>query len=408
MGSGQSTSQEPPPEELHLSQNQKKIEDIAHVLDVKARSENPLLLQEDNWDQHEQDKENVRLLKGLFKTLDPSVVRIPGDVYGQVQLSFKYDAKRQLLLVKVVQCRDLCCRDVRTRALAPYIKLQMFPDTHSHGAKTTQIITETRKPVFNEIFAFRASEEEMKETRLVAQMWDYDVASRDDFLGEVIVDTKSFNFQEEPVITAWFDLRMETDLSVTGELSVTVNFQMPSTLLVTVHGARGLSPRSGNQSADPFIKLAIPGAGAVYSSQIQKNTLDPEWEETFEFDVAVEELSLRYVVFHIVDQTNILSENHSMGQAILDLHMMETQPTFHDTLQLADLKNTERMQNKLTQQVVTQEFREACLAHTMSRRPDFLFQQHRGSKMVRVSCRKAGRTSSIGGQLRIMEGVPVF
>lgn len=90
-----------------------------------------------------------------------------------------------------------------------FFQLQMFPDLHSHGAKTTQIVVETNDPVYNEIFAFRATEEELKDSRLVAQVWDYDVAARDDFLGEAIVDTRSFNFQEESVITAWFDLRME-------------------------------------------------------------------------------------------------------------------------------------------------------------------------------------------------------
>ena len=48
----------------------------------------------------------------------------------------------------------------------------------------------------------------------------------------------------------------------------------------------------------------------------------------------------RYLVFHVVDKTSILSENHSMGQAILDLPMMETQPIFHTALQLADLVRT--------------------------------------------------------------------
>ena len=90
-----------------------------------------------------------------------------------------------------------------------FFQLQMFPDLHSHGAKMTQIVVETNDPVYNEIFAFRATEEELKDSRLVAQVWDYDVAARDDFLGEAIVDTRSFNFQEESVITAWFDLRME-------------------------------------------------------------------------------------------------------------------------------------------------------------------------------------------------------
>ena len=44
-----------------------------------------------------------------------------------------------------------------------------------------------------------------------------------------------------------------------------------------------------------------------------------------------------YLVFHVVDQTSMMSENHSMGQAILDLPVMETQPTLHTALHLADL-----------------------------------------------------------------------
>ena len=68
-------------------------------------------------------QENVRLLKGLFKALDPSVQRIPGNVLGQIQLSFKYETKRQLLLVKVIQCRDLHCRDVRSKASDPFVKV---------------------------------------------------------------------------------------------------------------------------------------------------------------------------------------------------------------------------------------------------------------------------------------------
>lgn len=408
MGSSQSSSQNSSPIDDHLSLDARKIQEIAHVLDVKAKTHNPLKLQEDvDWDL-EQDKENVRLLKGLFKTLDPTVVRVPGDVHGQIKLSFKYEKNRHLLLVKVVQCRDLRSKDIRSRASAPYVKLQMYPDNHSHGIKTTQIMVETKSPVYNEIFAFKASEEELRESRLIAQVWDYDVVSHDDFLGELILETCNLNFQEEPVITAWFDLLMETDLSVTGQLSVAVDFQMPGSLFVTVHNARGLSPRTGNHTADPFIKVGIPGIGCVYSSQVRKDTLDPEWDETYEFEVAVEELSFRYLVFHVVDQTSLMSENFSMGQAVLDLDVIETKPNQHFLLKLTDLKNTEKMQNKLMQRVVTQEFREAFLAHMMSRQPEFLFQKHRGSKLVRVSCRKAGRTSRVNGQVRILDGIPVY
>ncbi|KAL8610261.1 hypothetical protein ACOMHN_038956 [Nucella lapillus] len=411
MGSGQSSHHEPPPEEQrHLRQNEEKIQDITHVLDLKAKSHNHNSLLHQTEDQHQQQKENVRLLKSLFKTLDPGIVQVPGETFGQLQLSFKYDTKRQLLLVKVVQCRNLRARDVRTKASDPYVKVQMYPDSHSHGAKITQIVVETRNPVFNEIFAFRASIAELQGAQLVAQVWDYDVAERDDFLGEVIIDTATLDFQQEAVHTAWYDLRMQTDLSVSGELSVTLNYQLPGTLYLTLHGAHGLSPRPGNQSADPFVKVALPGVRGVHSTQTAKDTLDPEWHETFEFDISEEELGWRYVVFHVVDEGNVQTENHSMGQAILDLQDMTSQPTFHTTLTLSDLRSSDqRLQHQYKQQVVTQELREACLAHTASQHPRFLFlQSSSSSKRVKVSCRKAGRTSSIVGQMRILDGVPVY
>ncbi|XP_076447517.1 synaptotagmin-10-like [Babylonia areolata] len=412
MGGGQSNHQQPPPEEQHLPQNDTKIQDITHILDVKAKSQHVLLRQKGiDWDQHEQDKMNVRVLKGLFKTLDPAVVREPGDSFGQLQLSLKYDTKRQLLLIKVIQCRNLSSRDVRTRASDPYVKVQMYPDSHKHGAKTTQIVVETRDPVFNEIFAFRASESELKEMRLVAQVWDYDVAEHDDFLGEVIIDIPALVFRQGAVHTEWFDLQMETDLSVSGELSATLTYKLPGTLYVTVHGAHGLSPRGATHTAHPFIKVALPGVGAVHCTQTQADTLAPEWQETFEFDISEEELGWRYVVFHVVDEGSVQTENQSMGQAILDLQVMTSQPSFHVTLPLADLRNSDqRLKKQFQQQVVTQELREACLAHTATRLPSFLFQQHptSSSKRVKVSCRKAGRSSCMAGKMRIVDSVPVY
>lgn len=412
MGSGQSSHHDPPPEERHLRQNEAKIQDMTHVLDLKAKADHSQLLDPTiHWDQHHQQKENVRLLKGLFKTLDPAIVRLPGDTFGRLQLSFKYDTKRQLLLVKVIQCRDLHARDVRTKASDPYVKLQMYPDPHRHGVKSTQIVVETRNPVFNEIFAFRASPAELQGLRLLGQVWDYDVADRDDFLGEAIIHTASLDIQQDAVHTAWFDLRMQTDLSVSGELTATLTYQLPGTLFVTVHGAQGLSPRPGSHSAHPFLKVALPGMGAVHCTQTQKDTLDPEWQETFEFDIAEEELGWGYVVFHVVDEGQVQTENHSMGQAILDLQVMTSQPTFHTTLTLADLRSSDqRLQHQYHQQVVTQELREACLAHTAAHHPRLLFHPSSptSSRRVRVSCRKAGRTSRMVGQMRILDGVPVY
>ena len=61
----------------------------------------------------------------------------------------------------------------------------------------------------------------------------------------------------------------QTDLSVSGALDISVAFQAPKTLLVTVHGATNLAPRDVNGSADPFVKIAIPGCDKVCQTQVK-------------------------------------------------------------------------------------------------------------------------------------------
>lgn len=68
-------------------------------------------------------QQSLKVLKSLFKKLDPTVVKSPNDVNGEIELSFKYDTKRQLLLVKVIRCRGLCAKDIRTKASDPYVKV---------------------------------------------------------------------------------------------------------------------------------------------------------------------------------------------------------------------------------------------------------------------------------------------
>ena len=61
----------------------------------------------------------------------------------------------------------------------------------------------------------------------------------------------------------------QTDLSISGALDISVAFQVPKTLLVTVHGASNLAPRDVNGSADPFVKVAVPGCDKVYQTQVK-------------------------------------------------------------------------------------------------------------------------------------------
>lgn len=53
-----------------------------------------------------------------------------------------------------------------------------------------------------------------------------------------------------------------------GDLEVSVEFEHPSTLLVTIHGAHGLSARDEDHLADPFVKVTIPGTKTMHQTEV--------------------------------------------------------------------------------------------------------------------------------------------
>lgn len=50
-------------------------------------------------------------------------MKVVGEVRGEVQLFYKYDFKRYLLLVKVIKCRELRSKDLRFKMFDFYVKV---------------------------------------------------------------------------------------------------------------------------------------------------------------------------------------------------------------------------------------------------------------------------------------------
>ncbi len=67
----------------------------------------------------------MQLLKHMFKKMDPSVMKTNAEkTHGDIQLSFKYEATRELLLIKVIKCRDLSAKDLRGKTADPYVQVK--------------------------------------------------------------------------------------------------------------------------------------------------------------------------------------------------------------------------------------------------------------------------------------------
>lgn len=399
MGGGSSRQQSWSPQDMQ--QNPEKIQRLTHLLALK--SEHDQVVAARGWDKAQREMDNHQMLKGLFKKLDPTVMKPVGDVVGEIQLSFKYDFNNELLLIKVIKCRELNNKDIRSKLADTFVKLELLPDPLNQGEKVTHIVHQNNNPRFNEIFSYNMPEFALGQSQLVVQVLDHALGSRSDVRGEVIINLNQFSFRNEPILTAWYQLNMETDLSISGDLDISVAFQVPRTLLVTVHGANNLAPRDSDGTADPFVKIAVPGCERVYQTEVKKGTLDPTWSESFEFPIHEEEFENRFIIFHVIDRDKS-SSNDSLGQCIVELTHMDPERGIHGSYPLADLRNSERMRTKVYQNRTAQEFREALIAHSFARAPKCIFKEHQGGKVVTVSCRKAGAQ----GRIRIVDGIPVY
>ncbi|CAH3182601.1 unnamed protein product [Porites evermanni] len=342
------------------------------------------------------------IIKELYKRMDPTVTQPDcGDIKGDVQLSLKYNHRQQLLLVKVIRARDLVPRDLNGKS-DPYVVLDLVPDLKGEGKKKTAYKAKTLNPVFNEIFSFQLEQSCIAETKLRVAVWDHDFFGEDDFNGEGVVDLSKINLNTG-THTDWFILQLETDFSIKGELEISLEYEEPEALFVTVHKAYNI--KAGNtlrNTSDAFVKCAISGSNFHHATKVVSGSLDPEFEETFEFQVPREEFSSRAILFHVLDK-ELVGSNSSLGQVHIQLKYLDLDEPITKRYPLADLKNESSKRAEWAQNAVAQEFREAMYAHALYRRPLFLRGiETKGRKMYSLSSRSAGSSAKVF----LVNGIP--
>lgn len=65
---------------------------------------------------------------------------------------------------------------------------------------------------------------------------------------------------------------------------------------MTVHAASDLLSRDVNRPPNPYVKVIVSGIPKGAETQIQRKTLSPVWEESFEYTLAKEELVDRLAI----------------------------------------------------------------------------------------------------------------
>nr|CAB3266765.1 synaptotagmin-1-like [Phallusia mammillata] len=359
-------------------------------------------------EKHEAYLENMYLLKRMFKQLDPAVMKTTTDVQGDIKVSVKYVSDKSLLLVKVIAAQDLIAKDIRGHTSDPYVKvlLLMHRDAtielteEQKGMKCTSVAKNTRNPIFNEIFTFPVTSEQINFLQLRCSVWSFDALGKDDFMGERIISVADLSCYDV-VASNWYELLPEVDLTIGGNVGIKLNYKLPQTLNVIIEGAKGI--RIDNDDVEPFVRVYIPGVPYVYKTwPCKERTGSPEWNESFDFPVPKEELNSRYIVLIVADANETDSY---LGECHIDLDNFQFDQGFEGVFPLSDMRGNVAVRSRWTRNAITQEFQEAMVAHAMYKKPNMVFARVRGAGNQAISIRvpKAGAQS----RLRVVNGVLV-
>ncbi|XP_072129248.1 synaptotagmin VIII [Mobula birostris] len=264
---------------------------------------------------------NLQNINGSVTTnlVQPDMDDLEGaaENYGKLQYSLDYDAKNENLNVGVLQATELKAMDFGGTS-DPYVTVYLHPKKNPRYE--TKVYRKTLDPVFKEQFSFKVSQSDIEKTSVVMQVYDFNRFSKHDIIGEVRIQLAQVNLNH--AVEEWHDLtkaQKEEDVEH-GDICISLRYVPASSkLTVVILEAKNLQIMDKDGLSDPYVKIRLILNNKKIKKRktsVKKKTLNPYFNESFTFDVTLEEIQKVWLVISVWDYDK-MSKNDAIGRLLL-------------------------------------------------------------------------------------------
>ncbi|XP_062316926.1 synaptotagmin VIII isoform X1 [Osmerus eperlanus] len=265
-------------------------------------------------------------LKGLKETSTSALVQPGADeaVYGstkeprgQLLYSLEYNSPQSELTVGIKEARGLKAMDTGGTS-DPYVKVYISPSK----SKTceTKVFRKTLNPIFNELFTFKIPMAELNECTAVMQVFDFNKFTKHCIIGEIRLQLSTVDWNH--VIEEWRDLTEASkfDNENLGEICFSLRYvPTASKLTVVILEAKNLKSMDPGGSSDPYVKVQLTLDKKKWKrkkTSVKKNTLNPYFNESFDFEVSFNQIKRVHLVIAVWDYDK-MTRNDAIGKIFL-------------------------------------------------------------------------------------------
>ncbi|XP_060077601.1 synaptotagmin-B-like [Ylistrum balloti] len=252
---------------------------------------------------------------------------------ADIEFSLKYDPLEGKLFLKILQVKNLSLNDA-SAAISPYVRVRFYrapKQLFSFGKEyvinnldmevQTKMQKASENPVFNETFYLVVDQRDLPLYTVRLHLCDFDKFSRHILLGETTVIIKKIDLPDatEVTYTEKLELPEEEDL---GEICLGMNY-LPTAekLYLTVVRVRGLKAMNRTtNTTDAYVKVVLMHEGRQLKkvkTVIKRSDLNPEYDETFAFDVPSQELNNVYFCAAVIHANKEQRQHRLIGRMYL-------------------------------------------------------------------------------------------